>query len=155
MPYSKFDYPKIRKELAIHNDTTLLFTNIKPIQASDWLQQTMLMAKDVVALFSEKSRSEAIVYPILLEIRLLNQKNLSLYSGAVLNADENRGLNGECDFILSAGKQDFYVDTPLFCMIEAEDNDIEKNIPQCIAQWKGQEFTTKMKVKTPKLCMVV
>jgi hypothetical protein len=137
MPYSKFDYPKIRKELAIHNDTALLFNNIKPMQASDWLQQTMLMAKDVVALFSEKSRSEAIVYPILSEIRVLNQKNLSLYSGAVLNADESKGLNGECDFILSAGKQDFYVDTPLFCMIEAEDNDIEKNIPQCIAQMEG------------------
>jgi hypothetical protein len=137
MPYSKFDYPKIRKELAIHNDTTLLFINIKPIQVSEWLQQAMRRAEDVVALFSEKSRSEAIVYPIVSELRELNYNKLAVYSGAVLNADENRGLNGECDFILSAGKQDFYVDTPLFCMIEAEDNDIEKNIPQCIAQMEG------------------
>jgi hypothetical protein len=60
-----------------------------------------------------------------------------LYSGAILNADEKRSLNGECDFILSNGVQDFEIQVPLFCVIEAEDNDIEKNIPQCIAQMEG------------------
>ena len=38
---------------------------------------------------------------------------------------------------LSSGEQSFEIETPLFCLIEAEDNDIEKNIPQCIAQMEG------------------
>jgi hypothetical protein len=66
-----------------------------------------------------------------------NNFSFSLYSGAVINGDDTKGLNGECDFILSSGKQSLAIDTPLFCMIEAEDNDIEKNIPQCIAQMEG------------------
>jgi hypothetical protein len=137
MPYSKFNYKTIRSELGIYNKEVVFFSTINHVDPSEWLKQTMQFASSMVALFSEKSRSEAIVYPILFEIKQNNQTRLSVYSGAVLNADDNKGLNGECDFILSAGEQDFYVDTPLFCMIEAEDNDIEKNIPQCIAQMEG------------------
>ncbi len=136
MAYSQFSYKKVRNELGIENTRTILFEKIKRIQPSDWLEKTLIYAEDI-ALFSEKSRSEGIVFPILVELKQLNQDILSIYSGAIINADEAHGLNGECDFIFSSGKQDFEIRTPLFCMIEAEDNDIEKNIPQCTAQMEG------------------
>jgi hypothetical protein len=137
MAYSQFNYKKIRQELNIHNENIVLFSVIKPIQPSVWLCECMEIASGALALFSEKSRSEAIVFPILAELTKYNNYEISLYSGAILNGDESKGLNGECDFILGKGKQDYYIDSPLFCMIEAEDNDIEKNIPQCIAQMEG------------------
>ena len=137
MSYSKFNYKRIRQELDIHNENILLFSSIQSIQPSAWLCECMEFASGALALFSEKSRSEAIVFPILAELTKHNNYKISLYSGAVLNADDTKGLNGECDFILGKGKQDYYIDSPLFCMIEAEDNDIEKNIPQCIAQMEG------------------
>ncbi len=137
MGYSQFNYKKVRTELGIENEQVRnLFPTILPFNASEWLKQTLHKATRL-ALFSEKSRSEGIVFPILLEIVEKNAYHASLYSGAVLIADEKQGLNGECDFILSSGKQGFEMTTPLFCMIEAEDNDIEKNIPQCIAQMEG------------------
>lgn len=136
MAYSQFNYKKVRNELGIENILVNLFNKVKQVEPSSWLQETLLYAKSM-ALFSEKSRSEGIVFPILIEIKNHNHDTFSLYSGAILNADDTKGLNGECDFILSSGKQNFEIDTPLFCMIEAEDNDIEKNIPQCIAQMEG------------------
>ncbi len=136
MPYSKFTYKSVRSELGIQNKREALFPDIISIPPSDWLITTLKMSHEY-ALFSEKSRSEAIVFPILAEICSKNTHKTSLYSGAILNGDDTKGLNGECDFILSKGEQDFELDAPLFCMIEAEDNDIEKNIPQCIAQMEG------------------
>lgn len=136
MAYSQFNYKKIKSELGIHNKYKLLFENFGLVQPSDWLKQSLQIAGRI-ALYSEKSRSEGIVFPILMEIAKINDYKISVYSGPILNADEKRGLNGECDFILSLGEQDFDIDTPFFCMIEAEDNDIEKNIPQCIAQMEG------------------
>jgi hypothetical protein len=136
MSYSKFNYKRIRQELQIQEEYALLFETVEPIIPQSWLLALLDKVKRI-ALFSEKSRSEGIVFPILLHLEEQNQFSFSLYSGAVINADDTKGLNGECDFILSSGKQSLAIDTPLFCMIEAEDNDIEKNIPQCIAQMEG------------------
>lgn len=137
MAYSHFTYKKVRQELNIHNENVGLFPAIQALQPSSWLLESMEFASGALALFSEKSRSEAIVFPILAELTKHNHYGISLYSGAVLNGDDTKGLNGECDFILGSGRQDYYIDSPMFCMIEAEDNDIEKNIPQCIAQMEG------------------
>ena len=136
MAYSHFTYKKVRQELNIQDEYALLFESIAKVAPTDWLLKG-LEGIEIIALFSEKSRSEAIVFPILVELSRHNDFSFSLYSGAVLNGDDTKGLNGECDFILSAGRQSLAIDTPLFCMIEAEDNDIEKNIPQCIAQMEG------------------
>jgi hypothetical protein len=136
MSYSKFTYKRIRQELNIREEYGFLFDTIVKVVPSEILLKN-LEGIEIIALFSEKSRSEGIVFPILVELLRHNNFAFSLYSGAVLNGDDTKGLNGECDFILSAGKQSLAIDTPLFCMIVAEDNDIEKNIPQCIAQMEG------------------
>jgi hypothetical protein len=139
MTYSQFNYKRVKKELGISNKYLQLFENPTWIEPSDWLKQTLQLVGRI-SLYSEKSRSEGIVFPVLIELAKINDYQISVYSGPILNADEKRGLNGECDFILSRGEQDFDLDTPLFCMIEAEDNDIEKNIPQCIAQMEGAKI---------------
>lgn len=139
MAYSQFTYKKIRTELGLYYDTQLLFDSFPKIQASEWLQKTLLVNK-AVALYSEKARSEGIVFPILMEVKQAADLHFAVYSGAILNADETKGLNGECDFLLSSGKQGFDMETALFCVIEAEDNDIEKNIPQCTAQMQGAKI---------------
>jgi hypothetical protein len=136
MSYSKFTYKRVRQELNIREEYGFLFDTIVKVEPTEILLKS-LEGIEIIALFSEKSRSEGIVFPILVELSRHNNFAFSLYSGAVLNGDDAKGLNGECDFILSSGKQSLAIDTPLFCMIEAEDNDIEKNIPQCIAQMEG------------------
>lgn len=136
MAYSKFTYDKVRNELDIQDMPMRLFESIEVIYPSEHLKFTLAQAEDL-AFFSEKSRSEAIVFPILVELRAINNKNIAIYSGADLSADENKELSGECDYILSKGKQKLEVDGPLICMIEAKDQDMKRAIPQCIAQMEG------------------
>ncbi|MFN0201986.1 MAG: hypothetical protein ACKVTZ_10725, partial [Bacteroidia bacterium] len=122
-----------------------------PINPSEWLKETLIEGEEI-AFFSEKARSEALIFPILMEIRKLNQRQIAIYSGADLQGDVTLGLNGECDFILSKGEQKEEIDIPLFCMIEAKDQDIKRAIPQCIAQMRGaQLFNEKHKKITPRM----
>ncbi len=136
MAYSKFTFLKVREEPGVEDKYQLLFTEIEPLLPSDWLLTTLKMGKNV-AFFSEKSRSEAIVFPILVELQNQNQGRFSIYSGADLDADSQKELNGECDFILGYGEQKYDLDSPIFCMIEAKDQDLKKALPQCIAQMEG------------------
>jgi hypothetical protein len=147
MAYRQFNYKRTRNELGISEANTVFFTEVSPIHPTEILLKTLQRA-ETIALFSEKARSEGIVLPILLEIHELNSDRFSVYSGAVLNADDSRQLNGECDFILSSGRQSFEIETPLFCLIEAEDHDIEKNIPQCIAQMEGAKVYNEKEGKS-------
>lgn len=142
MPYSQFNsLQTLKKQLEITVKTQLLFEESAAIVPSEWLQQTLdRVLTHQVAYFSEKSRSEAIVFPILLEIQCLYNYNFGLYSGAIMEADKNKGLNGECDFILSNAAQSIELERPIFCIVEAKDNDIELGVPQCIAQMLGAQI---------------
>jgi hypothetical protein len=139
MAYSQYTSLKsVKTQLGLSIVTGHLFSNSKPIAPSDWLMQTLTMATSrKIAYFSEKSRSEALVFPVLLETSNRNKGSLTLYSGAIMDADKEKGLNGECDFILGLGKQNIELETPIFCIVEAKDNDIDLGIPQCIAQMFG------------------
>lgn len=136
MTYSQFTFQKVRHELGIIDHVGNLFSDVPLISPSAWLLETLSEGASL-SLFSEKSRSEAIVFPILLETWKRNNKSFSIYSGPDLEADKEKGLSGECDFVLSKGEQKLEIDAPLFCMVEAKDQDMKKAIPQCIAQMEG------------------
>jgi hypothetical protein len=89
MAYSKFTSSRVREELGIMDKYTSLFPQIVPLEPSDWLQTSLKMAKNV-AFFSEKSRSEGIIFPILVELQNRNEGHFSIYSGADLEADSLR-----------------------------------------------------------------
>lgn len=132
MAYSKFTLVTAKKQLELKDKRVTLFKDIKPINPSAWLKETLEIT-DEVAYFSEKSRSEGIVMPILLEIKR-QSNNFAIYSGALLDVDKKQGLNGEVDFILGRSTQNYELEAPLFCMVEAKDNDIEIGLGQCVAQ---------------------
>lgn len=134
MAYSKFTVISVKKQFGLTDRSVELFKNIVLIEPSSWLKQTLENTKDV-AYFSEKSRSEAIIMPILIELRNNNKEHsFAIYSGAVFDVDKKQGLNGEVDFILGYSTQNYEVEAPIFCMVEAKDNDIEVGLGQCIAQ---------------------
>ncbi len=95
-----------------------------------------LFGRDV-SVFSEKSRGEFIVAPILLTCRDLVKRSFSIYSGVRLDADAKRGLIGECDFILAPKPPIPVVQAPLMVIMEAKKNDIEEGLGQCAAQLVG------------------
>jgi hypothetical protein len=152
MPYSQYNSLRhIRQALGIKIQYTRLFEEVAPVPLSDWLKESLhrvLLRR--TAYFSEKSRSEALVFPVLLELQCRSDYEFSLYSGAIIEADKEKGLNGECDFILSQGQQGIELEKPIFCIVEAKDNDLEIGIPQCIAQMVGaQIFNAQDGYRTP------
>jgi len=89
---------------------------------------------------TEKSRSERLVTPILLELNKRNDHSFSIYSGANMDVDEELGLKGECDFIFSFSQFQDLVMSPIFCITEAKKLDIEKDTIQCAAQLIGAKM---------------
>jgi hypothetical protein len=139
MPYSQFNtLHSVRQQLGVKTDFQSLFSNIEAVPPSAWLLQTLeIYTKHRTAFFNEKSRSEGIVFPILAEVQKNHNYTFSLYSGANIDGNKDMGLNGECDFILSRSKQRIELERPIFCVVEAKDNDLDLGIPQCIAQLCG------------------
>ena len=142
MPYSQYSTLRaVKKQLGISVVNQPLFDTTTAIEPSSWLVETLTRTlKQRVGYFSEKSRSEAIVFPVLVEIKSRNDDQFTLYSGAILEADKEKGLNGECDFILGLSKQNIELEAPIFCIVEAKDNDLELGLPQCIAQMCGAKL---------------
>lgn len=137
MAYTEFTLTELqdRFQLRVHQET--IFKDIQPVQPSSRLQQSLEDAR-MFYLTSEKIRSEAIVFPVLLELKRRNVDKISLFSGFNLNADKDQGLIGECDFIVSASAADLIeINSPILTLIEAKKADISLGIPQCIAQMIG------------------
>lgn len=86
------------------------------------LRTVLEMGKEL-ALISEKARSEFIVAPLLLSLRLLTDNRIAIYSGQRLDVDAARGLIGECDFILSDTPPLPILQAPLVAILEAKKND--------------------------------
>jgi hypothetical protein len=136
MSYKKFTLEKLKNQfqLEIHKQT--LFSDIAPLTQSPWLIETLALAK-IIAVNSEKAKSELIIMPILAEITKRNINRVSLYSGMVLNADSKQGLNGECDFIFSNKPHSYFLESPIFALVEAKNDNIDLGLAQCIAQMLG------------------
>lgn len=103
MPYSQFT--TIGKVKETFNLTTVeglrFLPQIAPIQPSAMLSAFLEETLPLAAAGSEKARSELIISPVLVEVRRILNRQVSLFSGAEFNVDDTAGLNGVCDFLIS------------------------------------------------------
>lgn len=151
MAYSDFSLEDLELKFGVENFTAKLFPNVQPLEPSDNLKADLELAAEL-PLRSEKAKSEAIVFPVLVELRNRNDKFFTIYSGDVLNADESVGLKGECDFILAKDVQSFSINYPIIQIVEAKKNDIDLGVPQCAAQLLGAKiFNQKKGVQLEKI----
>jgi hypothetical protein len=137
MAYSDFTLDRLIREFGVKvRGERSLFPAAAPIEPSAWLIESLQRANNV-GFGSEKSRSERLVSPVLVELSSLNQDAFAILSGANLDVDASRGLSGECDFILSFTRLQDLVQAPVFCITEAKKQDIEMGTAQCAAQLLG------------------
>ena len=151
MAYSNFTLDRIREELGVENQRTKILTDFEPVVPSDKLVKELQEVEEL-PIRSEKAKSEWIVVPILKELRNRNNKYFTIYSGDVLIADEEKGLKGECDFILAKDIGTFDINYPIIQIVEAKKNDVELGVPQCAAQLIGAKiYNEKKGVKLDKI----
>ena len=144
MVYRDFSFEDIEQKFSIKNKVKRLFDDFQPIIPSERLIEALEMANEL-PVRSEKAKSETIVFPFLIELRKLNNKFFTIYSGDNLNVDEAQGLRGECDFILSKDIGSFSINFPILQIVEAKKNDLELGIPQCAAQLIGAKIFNERK----------
>ncbi len=133
MAYSNFTSAELKKKFGVKFTSAKLFTDITPIEPSPWLVEALNIGRSM-GIANEKSRSERLVSPVLLELAVINKYIFSIHSGVDLNVDEKAGLNGECDFIFSYNRIQDFLNSPVFCIAEAKKQDIEQGTIQCAAQ---------------------
>ena len=136
MAYSDFTARDLTQKFGIKFRAENLFPNVNAISPTAWLLEALERGK-ALGFGSEKSRSERLVTPLLLELSDLNQHRFAIYSGMNLDVDEALGLKGECDFIFSFSRIQDFVTAPIFCITEAKKQDLEQGTIQCAAQLIG------------------
>lgn len=136
MPYSDFTIRKIKQTFGITIiEGEKFMPEIKPISPSAtltaFLEESLPLA---IATGSKKARSELIISPVLLEVRKILQRKISLFSGTDFTVDPALGLSGVCDFLLSRSAEQLEIEAPAVVIIEAKKADLNSRIGQCIAE---------------------
>jgi hypothetical protein len=103
MAYSDFTLASITKAFNLTIcDRVDMFSAVAEVEISLLLKE-ILQENVPLALASntEKSRSEMIISPILIELRKQLNHQIGLFSGIDFTVDPEQGLNGNCDYIIS------------------------------------------------------
>lgn len=136
MAYSNFTLRDVQKIFQLNiREEMGLFTSIAPVPISESL--ALLLSENIplaVSINTEKARSELIVVNILLELRRLFQRQISLFSGVDFTVDKERGLNGYCDFLMSQSPEQLFVNIPVVAIVEAKNDNIMSELGQCAAE---------------------
>lgn len=136
MAYSQFTISQIKAEFGIVlNERSGYFSSYPQHPASDFLRQTLdYNIPLALAIDSEKSRSELIVVPILVEVKKQLGDRVSLFSGRDFTVDADRGLSGFCDFLISQSTEQLTIEAPVIALVEAKNDNLQSGLGQCMAE---------------------
>jgi len=135
--YSDFTtLAKVRESFNLTVEEPLdLFGDIPEVQPSSYLQTTLTENLSLAtAINTEKARAELIIAPILLEVRRQFNFQVGFFCGSEFNVDVEAGLNGYCDYILTASKDSYEIRAPVITLTEAKNESIKSGLGQCIAE---------------------
>ncbi len=135
MPYSQFTLSKAKKafDLTIAEGSPF-FPEIESISPSSRLASELEDLPWTIAVGSEKARSEAIVYPVLQEVRRIFNRQISLFSGREFNVDPTCDLTGYVDFLISHSPEQLIIEAPVVVVTEAKKADLNEGLGQCLAE---------------------
>lgn len=150
MSYSNFTLNEAIKQFKLTvKDKQDLFADIAEIQPSEYLDVTLKYNFSIATeINTEKSRSEMIIAPILLEVRRLVNDKISLFSGREFNVDSEKGLNGACDFLISLSESQLIINAPVIAIVEAKKEDILGGLGQCIAEMLASQLFNQQEGNT-------
>jgi hypothetical protein len=144
MSFRDFRYPDVCQQLGLELQEARLYVGIEPLALdAGFLNRLREDTSLALAMNTEKARSEFIIAPILGELRRMNPRQFSLFSGIELNVDPLRGLNGVCDFVLSRSLLQTVLVAPIVAITEAKNDSIASGLGQGIAAMvAARDFNT-------------
>ena len=154
MAYSNFTLQTVREAFDLEEtDTAHLFAGSEPMPPSELL--TAVLTRKIplaTAIGTEKAKSEMIVADVLVELREQLQHRISLFSGIDFNVDDESGLIGVCDFLISLSPVQFVLETPVIVLVEAKNDNLEVGLGQCVAEMvAAQRFNAEAGNDIPRV----
>lgn len=154
MAYSNFTLRTVREAFDLEEtDTAHLFAGSEPMPPSELL--TAVLTRNIplaTAIGTEKAKSEMIVADVLVELREQLQHRISLFSGIDFNVDEESGLTGICDFVISLSPVQFGLEAPVIVLVEAKNDNLEVGLGQCVAEMvAAQRFNAEAGNDIPRI----
>ena len=110
------------------------FPMLEPLAASEVFRSYLDETLPLAASGSEKVRSEGIIYPVLIEVRRILNRQIAVFSGEEFSVDETVGLNGIVDFLISRSPIISTIMAPAAVIVEAKKADIKSGYGQCVAE---------------------
>jgi hypothetical protein len=146
MAYAEFTFSKLLTKYGIKQESASLFAinNFELANPSQKLTEDLAEAR-LMPLYSEKAKSEAIIFPIIRELKRNNPK-ISVFSGYAFNIEGDKDLNGAPDFMISAKPNIVEPQSPIFCLVESKNKSPEDGFAQCAAEmYAARVFNEQMK----------
>jgi hypothetical protein len=146
MAYSDFTLQEVvqRFQLVLEEQHNL-FAAVPEVGPGDFL--CAILDENVplaLALSTEKARSELMIAPVLVEVRKLTRRQISLFSGADFPVDATQGLTGVCDFLMARSREQFFIHAPVVVIVEAKNENFKAGMGQCSAtMMAAQCFNTR------------
>ena len=145
MAYNNFTLSKVKKDFDLVTvESENLFKDVGSIEPSalliELLEEYLPLAR---AISTEKAKSELLVIPILVEIRKILSRKISLFSGSLFNVDISLGLTGYVDFLITLSEEMYAISSPVVTLVEAKNDLITSGIGQCIAEMVAAQIFNK------------
>ena len=136
MFYSEFTLRKAQRDFDLTTvEAGRFLPQTEPIAPSLYLTESLIEGLPLAtATGSEKARSELIISPILVEVRKILQRQVSLFSGEDFTVEPELGLSGVCDFLISRSPEQILIEAPAVVIVEAKKADLKAGLGQCAAE---------------------
>jgi hypothetical protein len=158
MVYSDFSLSSVKKAFQLQLiEQVDLFEQSSDLNPSPFLTATLKENLPVaLASNTEKSRSEMIIAPILMDLRKQFANHISLFSGINFTVDLSQGLNGNCDLLISYSEEMLLLTAPIITLVEAKKEDLNSGLGQCIEEMiAAQRFNEQEGNNIPEIYGVV
>ena len=122
MAYTDFTLDMLIEQFGLQiQEASPFLAGFAPLPMSHLLQQKLEenvpLARDIS---TEKTRSEFIIAPVLVEVRRQCKKRISVFSGVEFTVDIAPGLRGVCDFLLSLSPLQLTMQAPVVAVDSTE-----------------------------------
>ncbi len=136
MAYSDFTLADLRQRFGLTvTEGGDLFASVPEVELPPNLASNLARYLPLALnLNTEKARSELLIAPVLVELKLLYPDQLSVFSGIDFTVDAAVGLSGRCDYILARSPQQLALTAPVCVLVEAKSENIVGGVPQCLAE---------------------
>ena len=136
MSYSQFTIEKVKQDFGL---TTVEGKRFFPDEVETVTPSARLLSilEDLpwaIAVDTEKARSEAIINPVLLEVRRIFNCQISVFSGEEFNVEPEAELTGYVDFLISKSPEQLFIKAPVIVLVEAKKEDLKPALGQCLAE---------------------